>query len=77
MNNREVFGFVPGKYSIHGGFVCGGDLIQSFTLADLVDDFLGASGRIGGVGGSCGGGAPDDQGFSYYQQCGKLLIKFF
>src|SRR5207253_7998378 len=41
MYDREVFGFVPGKYSIHGGFVGRRDLVQGFSLTDLVDKFFG------------------------------------
>ena len=52
MNDGEVFGFVPGKYSIDGGIVGCGDLLEGLTLADLVDDFfdgpcLGQGGRPG------------------------------
>jgi len=38
MNDGEVATFVPGKYSIHSGFVGHRDLIQGFSLFNLVDD---------------------------------------
>src|SRR5215510_15824842 len=44
MNDTEVLGFVPGKYSIHRSLVCGGNTVQSLSLLDLVNDFLGIDG---------------------------------
>ena len=47
MNDGKVFGFVPGKYSIHRRFVGGCDLVQGLALADLMNDFLGGRRRVG------------------------------
>jgi len=41
MYDREVFGFVPGKYSIYRGVIGRGNLIQRLSLTHLVDDFFG------------------------------------
>ena len=58
MDDAQVFGFVPGNYSIHGSVVSGGNPVECLTPFDLMNDF---SGRIGiGL-----RGLP--RGFSYYE----------
>src|SRR5438445_575386 len=55
MNDREVFGFVPGKDSIHRCFISGCDLVEGLPLTDLMDDFLGG-GPDDFAADNCGGG---------------------
>ena len=64
MYDREVFGFVPGKYSIDGGIVGGGDLLQGLPLADLVDDFFDDTL-------ACGGGLRRLQGYDQPRSDGQ------
>src|SRR5262245_13954732 len=49
MYDGEVVLFVPRKYSIDTGFICGGDAIQGIPWLNLVDE--GAGGRVGTGGG--------------------------
>ena len=83
MYDREVFGFVPGKYSIHRGFVGCRDLVQGFSLPDLVDDSFGfgAPRTSGGSGRSPGSRlrrlVSNDQPLADNQPAGSEVIPGF